>query len=194
MKAGRTKTPFRALIEGLVGLILFLVALVLIRYVADHTAWPVLDGFAGVLLANAPLIVIFPVLFTIGEVLAAFPFPLNLAFPVFDAVGSMLLVSLILKIIAFLDRFYALGTGSALDITGFILLPLTLLVTLVAGYMSIFAPSGRPATTAGDRNDSPGGEREGEGSPSWDEIGEGFRKVIDDAVRKIRDEIRQGLT
>lgn len=194
MKAGRTKTPFRALLEGLVGLVLFLVSLVLIRYVADHTAWPVLDGFVGVILANAPLIVIFSVLFTIGEVLAAFPFPLNLAFPVFNAVGSMLLVSLILKIIAFLDRFYALGIGSALDIIGFILLPLTLLVTLVAGYLSLFAPLKRPGGPAGDGPESFSRESEGKGSPSWDEIGEEFRKVVEDAVRKIRDEIRQGLT
>jgi hypothetical protein len=190
MKAGRTKTPLRALVEGLVGLILLLVALVLLRYVADHTSWPVFDGFVGVLLANAPLIVIFSVLFTIGEVVAAFPFPLNLAFPVFSAVGSMLLVSFIMKVLGFLDRFYALGTGSALDIIGIFLLPLTLLVTLVAGYISIFASLERPAGQSRAGDYASGGGEEKKGSPSWDEIGEEFRKVVLLAVQKIRDEIR----
>lgn len=194
MKAEKTKTPFRALVEGLVGLVLFLVALVLLRYVADNTTWPVFDGFVGVLLANAPLIVVFSILFTIGEVLAAFPFPLNLAFPVFNAVASMLVVSLIMKILGFLDRFYALGIGSTLDIIGFFLLPLTLLITLIAGYLSIFATSGKHAGSTGGGNDSPGEGTEGKRTPSWDEIGEEFRKVVEDAVQKIKDEIRQGLT
>jgi len=185
-----TKTPLCALLEGLIGIILVLFALVLLRYAADNTSWPVFDGFVGVLSAQAPLIVIFLVLFMIGEVLAAFPFPLNLPFPVFNAVGSVFVVTLILKILEFLDRFYALGIAGALAVIGLILLPLTLLVTLAAGYISIFAPpcqgerSGRDTTGPVDS-----GKVEPE-CPSWEEIGEEFRKACSDFVRKMREEMR----
>lgn len=186
MKAEKTKTPQFALIEGLGGLFLFLVALVLLRYVSDNTSWPVFDGFVGVLFANAPLIVIFIVLFTIGEVLFAFPFPINLASPVFNAVAVMMLVFLILKILEFLDRFYALGTGGALGMVEIILLPLTLFVVLVSGYLFIFASPERAAGPTLSGKVSDGEKNDIRKSLPRENIFKRFRLAVADAVQKVR--------
>ena len=67
-----------------------------------------------------------------------FIFPFNFPFPILNAIASVLLLSFIISIMGFIDTFYALGIGTSLEVVKLILYPLTLVVELIAGYISIF--------------------------------------------------------
>lgn len=185
------RSPLRALISGLIGIIIFLLLLVLFRFIADHTSWSLFSGFIDLLYASAPLIIFFSVMFMIGDVFAAFEFPFNLPFPIFSAVGSVLLVSFIIQIIGFIDTFYGIGISPALDLVKLILYPLTIIVVLAAGYLSIAGQfrKGQPEESV----PSPGPCRAGSSpaSPTWEEVGDEFRQMFYDLFRRIRDEIKR---
>lgn len=186
------KTPLKALISGLGGILVFLVVLVLLRFIAEHTRWPLFDGIVGLLYANAPLLVFISVLFMIGEIFAVFDFPFNLPFPIFNAIGGVLLVSFLITFLKFFDAYFAVGISGALDVVQVFLLPLTLIVVLIAGYLTVYirwkGPEPVPAA------DSSPGAVETEppiGPPTWKEIGDEFRQMIRDLIRKIRREIEK---
>jgi hypothetical protein len=185
------RTPLAAIISGLIGIIIFLVILILFKVIADHIASPFFSGFVDLLYANAALIIIFSILFMVAEVFSALDYPLNLPFPVFSAIGSVLLVSFIIRILAFFDLYFALGIGQVLILLKVILYPLTFLVVLITGYVSIFSkpggdlPDEQPVYSESGQTPGPAGV------PSWDDIGREFRQMLHDLFRRIRDEIKQ---
>jgi len=185
------QSPLRALVSGLVGIIIFLLLLVLFRFLADHTSWPLFSGFVDLLIANAPLIIIFSVMLMIGDIFAAFSFPFNLPFPIFSAVGSVLLVSFIIRIIVFINTFYSVGISPALDLVKLMIYPLTIIVVLIAGYLSIAAQVRREKPDTGIPSSEPGQEAHSTVSPTWEDIGAEFRQMFYDLFRRIRDEINR---
>ena len=188
MKNHSRKTPLGALISGLLGILVFLIVLVVLRYIANITPWALLDGFVDLLFAHAPLIILFSVLLMIGEIFATFPFPFNLPFPLFNAVGGMLLVSFLLDVLKYVDGALFIGITPALDAIALFLLPLVLIIILIAGYVSIFV---QPKGPMPDEQAGAGSPASRECCPSWQAIGEEFRQMVADIIRKIRDEINR---
>jgi hypothetical protein len=193
MACWKDKSATQVLISGLIGIIFFLIMLIILNYIAVHISWPVFSGFVDLLYANAVLIIIFSVLFMFGNIFATFVFPFNLPFPIFNAVASVLLVSFIIRIMGFFNSFYALGIGSSLEIVRLILYPLTFVVVLIAGYISIFS---KPQEGNSDECSlSPAQINENEEqmrrSPSWEEIGNEFRQAVFDFFHRIRDELNR---
>lgn len=188
MKPHSRKTPLRALVSGLLGILVFLIVLVVFRYVATHTAWPLFDGFVDLLFAYAPLIVLFSVLFMVGEIFAAFSFPFNLPFPLFNAAGSVLLVSFLLGVLNYVDGYFSIGISPVLDVIALFLLPLVIIIVLIAGYVSIFAGLKSPKP---DPSQDACPSKTPENCPSWETIGEEFRQMVADIIRKIRNEMHK---
>ncbi|NYT20844.1 MAG: hypothetical protein GKC07_03470 [Methanomicrobiales archaeon] len=184
-------SPLRALVSGLIGIIIFLLVLVLFRFIADHTSWALFSGFVDLLSANAPLIIFFSVMFMIGDIFAAFSFPFNLPFPIFSAVGSVLLVTFIIRIIVFIDTFYAIGISPTLELVKLILYPLTIIVVLVAGYLSIAAQFRKEAPGYTGPSPETGQPGRSTVSPTWEEVGDEFRQMFYDLFRRIRDDINR---
>jgi hypothetical protein len=185
------QSPLRALVSGLAGIIVFLLLLVLFRFFASQTSWALFSEFVDLLYANAPLIIFFSVMFMIGDIFATFSFPFNLPFPLFTAVGSVLLVTFIFNMIGFIDSFYSIGISPAFDLVRLILYPLTIVIVLIAGYLSIAAQMRNEKPEQGIPSPEPGGTERSTVSPTWDEIGDEFRQIFYDLFRRIRDEINR---
>jgi hypothetical protein len=181
------RSPLQALVSGLIGIIIFLILLIILEFIAGHTSWPLFSDFVDLLVASLPLIIIFSVIFMVGNIFEAFPFPFDLPFPVFNAVGSVLLVSFLFRILGFIGSFYSLGLAPALSLLRLILYPLVFIVVLIAGYLSISAQLREDHPEPG--TPSPGGGSTA--TPTWDEIGDEFRKMVADLVRRTRDEINR---
>lgn len=191
VKKNSCQTPFGAVISGLFGILVFLLVLVIFRYVADHTSFSFFTGFVDLLFANAGLVIIFSLLFMIGEVFRTLDYPFNIPFPIFNAIGSVLLVSFIIRIILFVNDFYALGIEGAIAILNVILYPLVFLVVLLTGYASIYwrTGNGQPSGQAG--HEGPVSDDARTSTPSWEEVGGEFRQMLRDIFRRIRDEINR---
>jgi hypothetical protein len=187
------KSATQALISGLIGIIFFLIMLIMFNYIAVHISSPLFSGFVDLLYANAALIIIFSVLFMLGDIFATFAYPFNLPFPLFNAAASVLLVSFIISIMGFINSFYALGIGQSLQLVKLILYPLTLLVVLIAGYLSLFSKPQERNSDECSQSSAETSEKEEQkrSSPSWEEIGNEFRQVIFDFFHRIRDDLNR---
>ena len=184
-------SPLRALVSGLIGIIVFLLLLALFRFFAGHTSWALFSGFVDLLYANAPLIIFFSVMFMIGDIFATFSFPFNLPFPIFSAIGSVLLITFIFNMIGFIDSFYSIGIFPAFELIRLILYPLTIIIVLIAGYLSIAAKLRNEKPGQGIPSPGPGETGRSTVSPTWDEIGDEFRHMFYDLFRRIREEINR---
>jgi hypothetical protein len=182
-------SPIRALLGGMIGVIIFLIVLGLFGFLARSTSWALFSEFVDFLSANATLVIFFSVLFVIGDIFAAFSFPFNLPFPLFSAAGSVLLVSFMIRIIAFIDTFTGMGISPVPDILELILYPITIVVVLVAGYLSIASRSREERGDQAARSASPTRSGTSTTTPTWGEIGEGFRKVFTDLCRRIHEDV-----
>ncbi len=154
MTRRKYRSPLHALISGLVGIIVYLAVVLVLGLIAGSISCPLLSGFVAVLIASIPLVIVFSILFMLGDIFALFSFPLNLLFPLFNAMGSVLLIAFLFRILGFMDTFYLLGIAPALRLVSLILYPLIILVVLVTGYVSIADRYGEEYPT--DTRPSPG--------------------------------------
>jgi hypothetical protein len=186
MKKHRCRSPIRALVSGIIGIIIFLLVLVLFRFIADHSSWALFSAFTDFLFANAPLIIFFSILFTLGDMFEALSFPFDLPFPIIKAIGSIFLLTFLFNIFTFIESYYAIGISPAVDLLKLILYPLVPIVVLIAGYVSIAAQFREEKT---GQNTPPAGAapcNRYAGSPTWDEIGDEFRQMIADIIARMR--------
>lgn len=175
------------LVSGLSGILIFLILLGVLGYFSGSFAAPI-PAIIDFLYDNAALIVFFSLIFIVADIFGTFPFPANLPGPIFSAIGSVLLLSFIFHIFAFVYQPYA-PIPYPLDLIAFILYPLVFIIVLIAGYVHIFsrlAEKERKAErTAGEAGTSSAGGK------TWDEIGAEFRDMIYDTFHRIREEINR---
>jgi hypothetical protein len=93
--------------------------------------------------------------------------------------------------IGFIDSFYSIGISPAFELVRLILYPLTIIIVLIAGYLSIAAQVRNEKPEQGIPSPEPGETERSTVSPTWDEIGDEFRQMFYDLFRRIRDEINR---
>ncbi len=191
MKKHTCRSPLRSLVSGLAGIIIFLLVLVLLRFIAGHTSSALFSGFVDLLVANVVLLIFISVLFMFGDIFAAFPFPFNIPFPVFKAVGGVFLVSFLFQVLGFLDAYYSIGLFPGLEPVKLLLYPLTFIVVLIAGYISIAVDFREREQETSIPASMPVPSGASAGCPTWEEIGNDFRQMISDLIRRIRDDINR---
>jgi amino acid transporter len=187
MKRYRCRSPVHALVSGVIGIFIFLLVLVLFRFIADYTSWALFSAFVDFLFANAALVVFFSIIFMIADMFETLRFPFDLPFPIIRAVGSVFLVTFIFNIFTFLDSYYGFDLFTALGLLKLILYILVPIVVLIAGYISVAAQFREEKT---DRETAPPGTspcNRYARSPTWDELGNEFRQMIADIIRKMHD-------
>jgi hypothetical protein len=175
------------------GIILFLVLLVVLLLLVPAIDNQTFTRFVEFLLDNAGLIVFLSLLFMIGEIFTTFIFPLNLPAPLFNAIGSVFLITFLFRIFAFVEELYGLGIFAALSLIELVVYPLVFILVLIAGYFEIFSglarhddrgersPENRSTTVPSDRS----------GGKTWDEIGNEFRQMVYDIIHRFREEINR---
>lgn len=182
MTGKKKKSPYTVVVSRLIGLIFCLIALIVMRLIANHIHSPLLTAFTDFLFANLVLIIVLSVLFMIAEVFETFSYPYNLPFPAINAFASALLVLFLIRLLEFLDVYFTLGISSAIAILELILYPLVFIIVIVTGYLSIFSP---PSAATPDAEMAPGGKH-----ASWEEVGGEFRQMLYDFFSRLREEIK----
>jgi hypothetical protein len=128
-------------------------------------------------------------MFMFGDIFAAFPFPFNIPFPLFKAVGGVFLISFLFQLLGFIDSFFAMGLFPGIEPIKLILYPLTFIVIIIAGYISIAVEFKERKPDPGTSSPGPGDPCGSGAGPTWEQIGDDFRQMISDLIRRIRDDI-----
>jgi hypothetical protein len=148
----------------------------------------VLHGLVVLLNNNLPFFIVIALILMTGEIFDRFTFPLNLPAPLFHALASVFLVLLIFNIFEFLDAITHAGIYRNLEVLRILLSVLIFLIVFTGGYFKIF----------GDLLVM-GRQRELRGKPpaaspdvkTWNDIGNEFRQLVFDVLRRMREELRE---
>nr|WP_321350192.1 hypothetical protein [uncultured Methanoregula sp.] len=192
----RDKSLSWVFVSRMTGIICFLIVVVLANILKEFIRNPTLLSGIEFLNTNFWLLLVIGIIIFVADIFAAFPFPLNLPFPVIKAVGSVFIVAFVLRIFEWVDMITANNLYHYFWLLSFVIVPLVFILVLVTGYFEIMRnlwwtphPEGEAAIV---HDPAPSGEP-GKASDvkSWEEIGDEFRLMLYDLVHRFRDEIRR---
>ncbi|NYT05125.1 MAG: hypothetical protein GKC04_01945 [Methanomicrobiales archaeon] len=129
------KTPALAAIvlSRLAGIGVFLVIAGALSLLATEGAPPALQAVSAFFTRNIGLVLLFSVLFLLGEVFRALPFPASLPGPFAAAAGSVLLVMFLVRLLLLTGTFSGISVFEGLPDFARLLYPAVFLLVLLAG-------------------------------------------------------------
>ncbi len=127
------------IISRLIGLAIFFIIVMILPYVETHnpTILSIIAFFTAP--ATIALVVVFSLLFLVGEVLLVLDFPLSLPGPFFNALGSVFLVSFLLQILYLVDQIGDIAIFHLLRPLEALLYLLVFLIVLIVQYVRLFS-------------------------------------------------------
>lgn len=148
----------------------------------------IIQGLISLLEGDFYLLIVIALILMTGEIFDRFSFPLNLPAPLFHALASVFLIIFIFDVFRYLDGITGANIYQNLEILRILLSILIFLIVFIGGYFKIF----------GDLLIS-GRQRELHGEPpvaspdmkTWDDIGNEFRQLVFDVLRRMREELRE---
>jgi hypothetical protein len=182
----------------LIGLAIFFLIVVILQHL--HTGNPTLESIISFLTAPAiiALVVLFSLLFLVGEVFLALDFPLNLPGPFLNALGSTFLVSFLLRILYLVDTISHLTLFSLLQPLEPVVYLLVFFIVLIVQYVRLFSSWWKEQEAASAMASTPGETKEADSSSapsekevSWGDVESEFRLMLYDFFRSVRDALRR---
>jgi hypothetical protein len=131
----KNKTVLGVTLSKLIGLMIFLGILELLNNLQIENV--ITLQILNFLNDNLGIIVIFSVLFYLGELFSIFVFPLNVLYPLFNAIGSIFLVRYIFNIIYALDNFLKLEIFPLFDFLEIVTIAVVFVIVIIVGYITI---------------------------------------------------------
>ena len=157
---------------------------------------------------TAQLVIFFTVIFLFADLFEAFRFPFNLPYPLFNAYGSVLIISFIFRIISFAAT---KGSGLYYQMTDIMIIiaGIVAIITLISGYAKIFLRESYLHKYGDDEDEEflwrerrEGWRRDSrkrktnrrdsnKSAPEWDEVGDEFRGMLYDTFRSVREKVKK---
>lgn len=135
---------------------------------------------------NLGLIILYSIIFFFAELFSILVFPFNLLYPIFNAVGSAFLVSFLFKMYFMIESLVGIGEVEPLRVLYFVVIPLVFFIVLVVGYVNVFKNIGSEKHT-----EKPVKKMKDKKKVEWNEVGEEFKLMIYDLIRKAREAINK---
>ena len=181
------KSVLGILFSKLSGILVFLIGLAIaniLNYYISNNVYHFVVNFFNI---NLGLIILISIILFLGELFKILFFPFNLPAPFFNAVGGVFIVTFILRIINFLEIIINIELIKyVLFLIPFAYL-LVFIIVLIVGYIKIFMELGLKSKKIEKLKKSNKGDKVG-----WDEIGEEFKLVVYDLLRKAREKLNSG--
>ena len=182
----RRRSIIWTVFSAILGILVFSLLLVALNLIVptDHE---ILHGFVVLLKNNLPFFIVIALLLMTGQIFDRFSFPLNLPAPLFHALASVFIVIFFFNVFEFLDLVTGAGIYRNLEILRILLSILIFLIVFTGGYFKIFGDlliTGRQRELRGELP-APSPDVK-----TWDDIGNEFRQLVFDVLRRMREELR----
>jgi hypothetical protein len=184
-------------VSRMIGIIIFLIVVVLANILAFYVSGPTYHAGVQFLNSNFWLLLSIGIILFIGDIFRAFPFPLNLPYPIIRAIGSVFIIAFILRLFEWVDVVTANNLYDYFLPLSFIVVPLIFILILVTGYYEILRELWARSKFDHDRvpvasEASPGMIPQLDTNiKSWEEIGAEFRLMLYDIMHQFREEIHR---
>lgn len=186
----------------MIGIICLLIAIVFANILTHYVESPVFISGVTFINENFWLLVLIALIFMVGDVFTAFPFPFSLPSPIITAFGSVFCIMFLLRIFQWTDMVTSTTLSPLFSFLSPIIATVVFFIVLVSGYYSILRqlyfqsragenPAGGEVIPgiipAGTGQDLP----EVQDAKTWEEIGAEFRLMLYDIIHRFRQEIRK---
>ena len=134
---GQGRAALRIVLNTIIGYAIFLVLIGLVNYLAPYFNSQLFTLIVQFLDNNFWLITLFTFLLMIGGIFSVLYFPLNLPYPIVDAIASVFILRFIFNVIIFIGSLFGVIFGNILEISFYIAAIIVFLITILVGYISI---------------------------------------------------------
>jgi len=187
MRFWRRRSIIWTVFSTFIGIFAFLVLLAALNYLIP-SGNSILRGLVILLNNNLPYFLVIVLILMTGEIFDRFSFPLNLPAPLFQALASVFLVLFVFNVFEFLDTITQAGIYRNLEILRILLSILIFLIVFTGGYFKIFGDLLRVGRQRELQGELPS---ESPDVKTWEDIGNEFRQLVFDVLRRMREEIRE---
>jgi len=185
-------------VSRMIGIICFLIIVVLANILTYYVSNPVYHSGVDFLDTNFWLLLLIGVILFVADIFSAFPFPLNLPFPIIKAIGSVLIIAFVLRIFEWVDQLTGNNLYHFFWLISFVIVPIVFIIVLITGYYEIICDLSSRARLKSDITGAvaydgvppaalPGRQE----AKSWEDIGAEFRLMLYDIIHRFREEIRK---
>jgi amino acid transporter len=129
------KTILSITLSSLIGLVLFLLILGILNFIKFDSL--VNLQIVAFLNQSLGIIITLSILFYLGELFSIFIFPLNIPYPLFNALGSIYLVEFIFQIIYMIGQVSNIGTFFKFQLLEHIVIVIVFVIVIIVGYIKI---------------------------------------------------------
>ena len=186
-------------ISRMMGIICFLIVVVLANILTFYVSNPTYHAAVQFLNINFWLLLIIGIILFVGDIFRAFPFPLDLPYPVIKAIGSVFVIAFILRIFEWVDHITTNSLYHYFWLISFVIVPLVFIVVIISGYYEILNELWARSKFEPDAANIDGAEipvaasspQPQTNAKSWDEIGAEFRLMLYDIIHRFREEIHR---
>ena len=137
------KSPLRLFLEGIIGIVIFLISIGILNIVSNSVGNPVLESIVNFLNQNLLFILKISIVLLLGNVFSAFAFPFNIIYPVFNAVGGALWVYLTFEVFKLIDSLVETNLSGMFAPFYEIALILVVSIVLLGGHLNILSSLGK---------------------------------------------------
>jgi len=155
------------------GFLVFLILLGLANFLVDDIAFLNKDIL---LFLNAQIFLLFliTIFFLVGELLNHVKLPFNLPAPIFNAIGSVMLVLFIFRVFGLIESFVDINLP--FNLLSIIAYPIVFFIVLVFGYVSIFTGlTGKKPKVKSKKK-----------GVKWEDVGEEFKLAFYELAQSLR--------
>jgi len=131
------KNPFKVLFMGLLGIIVMLISIGILNVVALFVRNQVFQEIVAFFNLNLIFVIFIQVILVIAELFYTFFFPINIIYPVFNAVGGALVVIFIRRIFQLIESLSEANLAVLAPLFD-IALVVVIIVVLIVGYVKVF--------------------------------------------------------
>jgi len=132
------------LLTRVVGFLIFLVLLGIINVLTFYIRNEMFISVVNFLNTNIWLIIIFSVIFLIGEIFGFLMFPLNIPGPLFNAVGGVLLIQFAFKLFQLIINLAKIQINIPINYIENLVMIVVFIIILVVGYVHIILDATHP--------------------------------------------------
>ncbi|MFA5856055.1 MAG: hypothetical protein WC867_01755 [Candidatus Pacearchaeota archaeon] len=134
----QAKSVVNVFVTQLIAFVIFLVLIGIVNVLTYYIENEIFFQVVSFLNSNLILIILFSIIFMIGEMFSVLIFPLNTPYPIFNGTGAFLLVEFIFNVIEFLDKLVGINLGNIpFELLRTAISFLVLIIVVVVGYIEI---------------------------------------------------------
>lgn len=176
---------FHTIMSKLIGFVIFLIVLGLTNYVADYLP-AVSRDIVHFFNQNILLLFLITIILMIGEALGLLAFPFNMAAPIFNAIGSVFLVTFIFTIIIFFNSLIGVRMRIPIHLFSFFTSIFVFVMVIIVGYVKIFTDIGKHAKKKTAEVKKPSKETKKKSEVQWSDVGEEFKMAMYELAKSLR--------